>query len=120
MIGSIYFALAVFAASVLANLFIIIFGKADVDALKSRVPLRKWVRELDADMARTIGSGGTVAVKLAACSLVVLFLAFHLVTAILSLLAAGIGILASRRVYAFPPANAFLNRMAVYVNKLRR
>ena len=109
-----------FVGSMLFNLFVIVFGTKDIEALKARMASGgSYVKEVNDALIEGIGDQAATLVKLLLCVGAVIFLIYHLVTAVLSLLAVALGTWAAKRAYKVPAVSSVLNRIATYINRLR-
>ncbi len=109
-----------FATAVLFNFFVLAFGTKDVDALKAKIAKGDgYLKQLNEALVEGLGQQGATGLKLVLTVCAILFLIWHLVTAILCLLAVVLGTWAAKRAYKIPAVGNLLNKVATYVNRLR-
>lgn len=109
-----------FAGSLAFNLFVIVFGTKDVEALKAKIARGdSFLKEINRALVEGLGDQAATALKLVLAVLAILFLIWHLVTAVLCLLAVALGTWAAKRAYKIPAVSNALNKLATYVNRLR-
>jgi len=109
-----------FAGAVLFNFFVIMFGTKDVDALKAKIARGdSYLKQVNQALVDGLGDQAATALKLVLVVVAILFLIWHLVTAILCLLAIALGTWAAKRAYKISAVGNLLNKVATYVNRLR-
>jgi hypothetical protein len=110
-----------FASALLFNLFVIVFGTKDVQALKTKMAAGgSYLKEINRALIEGLGDQAATGLKLVLTVLAILFLIWHLVTAILALLAVALGTWTAKRLYKITAVSEVLNRLATYVNRLRQ
>ena len=112
--------IATLVVSILFNLFVIVFGTKDVEALKAKIARGdSYLKEISKGLTEALGEKGATALKVLLVLLAVVMLITHLVTAIGILVAVAVGTWAAKRIYKIPAAQNLLNKVATYVNRMR-
>lgn len=109
-----------FVGSMLFNFFVILFGTKDIEALKARMASGgSYLKEVNDALVDGLGDQAATLLKLLLTVAAIIFLIYHLVTAVLALLAVALGTWAAKRAYKVPAVSNVLRRIATYINRLR-
>lgn len=108
-----------FFLSVLFNFFIIIFGKKDLEYLRTRLSFGTYIQEINSGMVDMIGDRGATVVKLGVVIAFGIVLLFNFVGVVLLVGAIGIGTVVAKKAYQIPAVSNILNRIATYIKRLR-
>lgn len=109
----------IFLGALLVNLYIILWGKGDLEKLKSKVSLRAYMKELEIAMDEMIGDKGTTALKIVFILLCIVIVLMNATFFFLSLLAFILGTYVAKKSYQIPIVSNILNKIATYINRLR-
>ncbi len=112
--------LLVFLVTVLVNLYIVVFGKEDLEHLKGKISLRLYLRELDASIVDGIGDRGATAVKLSIILLSVAVIIVNALTFLGCLVAVVLGTFVAKKLHQVSAVSNLLNKVATYINRLRQ
>lgn len=111
--------LVTFPFAFLLNLYIIIFGKKDLTALKEKISIKKYITEIDESLKSLLGENNTKIFKGVLGLLSVIFVIFNAIAFIECLLAVLLGTFAAKKSYQIPCVSNILNKIATYINRLR-
>lgn len=110
-----------FTVSVLFNFFVILFGKKDIETLKAQIAKGdSYLKQINEAMIEMLGDKGATVLKLILAIFAILFLIWHLLTAIGVLISIFAGTWAAKKAYKIPAVSSVLNKIATYVNRLRQ
>ena len=111
--------LLVLVLTMLVNWYVLVLGHADLQALKAKVPLKRYFNELKSSSFEMMGEGPTLLFGLA---LSVLLGTIVLVNAVLFaelIVAILLGTWLAKKGHQVPAISNVLNKVATYVNRLR-
>jgi len=108
-----------FIVAMLFNFFIILFGKKDLEQLKAKMSIGKYMKEINDGLISGLGDTGATLIKLAIAIIVILFIIFNLIPTLLTLLVIAIGTFTAKKAYRIGAVSNILNKIATYINRLR-
>lgn len=111
--------LIVFAISLIANIYVIVFGCKDVNSLKERLSMGKYLAIVNKSMVENLGDKGATAAKLGCVVLVGIFILFNVWSFVGALVGLFAGMVAAKRLYQVPAVSNVVNKIATYVNRMR-
>lgn len=109
----------VLAATVLFNWYVILFGKKDLEVLKSKLSIRTYLKEIEDGLDKIFGDNFTTILKIV---FIVLSVVVVIANAFLFLAGLGaflIGVWLAKKSYQFGPVMSVLRRIAIYINRVR-
>lgn len=101
------------------NLYIIIFGKRNLEALKNKVSIKKYLKEIDDSLTSLMGKKYANFTKLILIILSVVFVVFNAVIFIECLVGVILGTFGAKKSYQIPIFNNYLNKILTHINRLR-
>ncbi len=111
--------LVVLALTVLLNWYIILFGKKDINQLKTKLSIRKYLVQIEESIDNELGHSATTFVKLGFAAILVLLVIFNITFFVLSVLAIMLGVFLAKRSYQIGMISNVLNKIATYINRVR-
>lgn len=116
-----YIIAGIFLASVLINYaLIVLFTQEEVAELKNKMSFGSYVKELDEVVRDEIGDQGATILKICLVVVAVLWAIFSIKFLLLSLAAILLGTWASKKAYQVPAVANVVNKVATYINRLRK
>lgn len=100
------------------NLAVTLFSK-DVEALRGKITVGKYLGNLNDVFVDWIGKDATGILKAFALVVVLWFVFWHLLTAVLCIVGASVGTWAAKKAYGYPAFNGWCNRVATWINRIR-
>lgn len=110
---------AVLVATILLNWYIILFGKKDLEQLKAKLSIKKYLAEMGDAMEKAIGRAGSICVQL---GFVVLSGVIVIANAFLFMAGIGgfvLGVFLAKKSYQVGSISNVLRRIAIYINRVR-
>ncbi len=111
--------IVVFFVALLLNLYIVIWGKGDLNKLKAKVPLKTYLKELESSLDEMIGDKATTTAKIIAIILCVMIVIFNAILFLGMLVAFILGSFVAKKSYQIPAVSNVLNKIATYINRMR-
>lgn len=109
----------VFIAVLLFNLYTFIWGKKDLQALRGKLSIGRYLKELSDSIKAALGEDVLKWIKICVPIILILIILFNLIFFIECALAIVLGIYAAKRAYQYPATNSFINKIATYINRMR-
>lgn len=109
----------VFVVTLLLNWYIILFGKKDLEQLKNKISIGKYLKEIDESLVKEIGDKYTTLIKI---SLIVLSIVIVLTNAYLflsGLVALILGTSVAKKSFKVGAIQNVLNKLATYINRVK-
>lgn len=111
--------LIVFIVAFLLNVYLVIWGKKDLERLKMKIPLKEFIREMEESLNDAIGDKASTVAKIFAILLCVVLVFMNALMFFGGLLAFILGTWTAKRAYQIPAVSNVLNKIACYINRLR-
>lgn len=111
--------LVVLAATVAVNWYIILFGKKDLEQLKNKVSIKKYLAEIEDSIDKSFGKKITTIVKLALIAVSIVVIVANAFLFLVSIGAFVLGVFLAKKSYEFGPVANVLRRIAIYINRVR-
>lgn len=108
-----------FLGAFLFNLYVLVFGKKDLDALKQKISIRQYLREIEDGLLQSIGDKWTTLLKILFIILSIVFVIFNVFSFLLCIAAIMGGTFAAKKSWEIPSVSNLLNKIATYINRLR-
>lgn len=109
----------VFVLVVLFNWYTILFGKKDLEQLKNKISIQKYLKEMNEALSTGIGEKEASLVKLVAIVLCVVIVICNAYAFLAVLVALIVGTFAAKKSYQVGAVSNLLNKMATYINRVR-
>ena len=106
-----------FFVTLFLNVYILIFGKEDINNLRSRLSFGKYLKEIDQALADSMGYMWASLAKFLFIIFLVLSLLFNYLFFIMVFVAVALGTWCAKKLYSVPMVNGFLNKVATYIKR---
>ena len=108
-----------FIVAFLLNLYLTIFGKKDLNRLKEKISIKKYIKEIEEALHEIFGKNGTKLFKGIIVLLSITFIIFNAFTFLICLMAIILGTYTAKKAWQISIVSNFLNKIATYINRLR-
>lgn len=108
-----------FVAALLFNLYTVIWGRQDLAALKQKISLGKYWKEMWAGLEQGVGKKVTIGTKIFLALFCVFAALTHIFSLLLGLAAVMLGFLTAKKLWQIGSVNNVLNKVATYINRMR-
>lgn len=113
------FILLLFFVVFLFNLYVVIFGKQDIQALKNKLSISKYLSEINNSLKHAVGDEIAKWLKVVLILLLLMVVIFNIYFFIGCLIALILGTFAAKKAYQYPWTSNIINKIATYINRLR-
>lgn len=104
----------------LLNFYIILFGTKDIDKLKSKICLSKYIDDINTNLKNLVGGKMTIAFYGVVFMVLVLLLLVNILSLLQICLAIIFGTYLAKKLYDIPKISNVMNKVAVYINRLKK
>ncbi len=101
------------------NLYIIIFGKKNLEILREKISIKKYLSEINDSLVSLMGNNYANILKIVLVILSFAFIIFNAFIFIQCLLAVILGTFIAKKSYQVPAFNNVLNKILTYINRLK-
>lgn len=111
--------LITFVITVLLNWYIILFGNKDLEQLKNKMSIQKYLREIEQSLVTEFGDKVTTWLKIGLivlCIAIVIFNAFLFIGLLLGII---LGTFLAKKSFKIGSLSNVLNKIATYINRVR-
>lgn len=108
-----------FFLTLVFNWYVILFGRKDLEELKSKISLRKYLKQINESLESAIGARNATFVKIGVIVLslvIVIAKAFFFVAGLAGLV---LGTFVAKKLYQVGAVSNILNKLATYINRVR-
>lgn len=109
-----------FLLAILANLYILAVGTRDIETLKGKISIGKFIKLTNESLSDMVGDTAATIIKIVAALLLVAILIANAMFFLICILAIVGGVVASAYLYKVPAVSNIVNKIATYINRLRR
>lgn len=109
----------VFLGTLFLNLYIIIWGKGDLEKLKHKIPFTTYLREIEDSLEEMIGHTWTATLAGLLVVLAISMVVINVYLVVGSVVAIIAGTFLAKKLYQIPQAHGFINKIATYINRWR-
>lgn len=101
------------------NTYILIFGKSDLQALKNKISIKKYLREIEDSLVAVVGDGWVTVLKLTLVAFTLISLFLNVLLCLVFVGAVLLGTFGAKKSYEIPSVSNVMNKVATYINRLR-